>query len=109
MPISRHARCTRSAISPRLAIRIFLNMGCPGSFWRSGRRGSWATTSLDDEQGLAVLDRLAVLDQDLGDRAGHVGLDLVHDLHGLDDADRVAFLDGAADVDERLRARARGA
>jgi hypothetical protein len=27
MPNSRHAKITRSAISPRLATRIFLNMG----------------------------------------------------------------------------------
>jgi hypothetical protein len=26
MPISRHARITRTAISPRLAIKIFLNI-----------------------------------------------------------------------------------
>ena len=28
IPISRAARITRSAISPRLAIRIFSNIGC---------------------------------------------------------------------------------
>ena len=57
---------------------------------------------LDDEQGLAVLDRLAVLDQDLDDGAGELGLDLVHQLHGLDDAEGVTGLDGAADRDEGL-------
>ena len=31
MPNSRHARITRRAISPRLAMRTFLNMGCQGS------------------------------------------------------------------------------
>ena len=35
-----------------------------------------------------------------GDRAATVGLDLVHDLHRLDDADRLAFLDLVADLDE---------
>src|SRR6476620_10748978 len=84
MPSSRHARCTRKAISPRLAIRIFLNISGPAS--------------LDDEQRLAVFDRLPVLAQDLGHRARLVGLDLVEDLHRLDDADRVAFLDLAADL-----------
>src|SRR5690606_1970472 len=75
MPSSRQARWIRSAISPRLAIRIFSNM------------------SFDHEQRLAELHRRPVLDQDLADRAGGVGLDLVHQLHRLDDAQRVAFLD----------------
>ena len=42
---------------------------------------------IDPEQHLAVLDRLLVLDQDLGDDAGAVGRDLVEDLHRLDQAD----------------------
>src|SRR3954471_23658252 len=93
MPSSRQARCTRNAISPRLAIRIFLNISACGP-------------SLDDEQRLAVFDRLPVLAQDLGDRSGLVGLDLVQDLHRLDDADGLAFLDLTADLDERLGAGA---
>src|SRR3954471_3813897 len=93
MPSSRQARCTRNAISPRLAIRIFLNISACGP-------------SLDDEQRLAVFDRLPVLAQDLGDRSGLVGLDLVEDLHRLDDADGLAFLDLAADLHERLGAGA---
>src|SRR5690606_34202540 len=83
MPISRHARCTRSAISPRLAIRIFSNMS-EGLF--------------DDEQRLAVFDRLAVLDQDLGDGSGELRLDLVHQFHRFDDAQRVAHLHLATDL-----------
>ena len=55
-----------------------------------------AAALFDDEQRLAELDRLAVLDQDLADRAGMAGFDLVHDLHRLDDAHRLVFLDGAA-------------
>src|SRR3954465_3269542 len=74
MPISRHARWMRSAISPRLAIRIFSNI------------------SGEDEQGLPVLDRLAVLHEDRLHAAGGVGLDLVHKLHRLNNADRVALL-----------------
>src|SRR5258706_7387657 len=76
MPSSRQARWMRSAISPRLAIRIFSN-----------------TRLADDEEGLAVFDRLAVLDQDRLDGARGVGLDLVHQLHRLEDADRFACLD----------------
>src|SRR5688572_1337373 len=73
MPSSRHARITRMAISPRLAISTFLNI-------RRNRSGL-----LDLEELLPELDALAVVDQDLEDRAGEVGLDLVHELHGLDD------------------------
>src|SRR5689334_4703089 len=130
MPISRQARWMRSAISPRLAMSIFLNMGASA---QSPRRAAPAVQCgcaetpaafsprlairiflnigalFDDEQGLAELDGLAVLAQDARDGAGFVGLDLVHDLHRLDDADRFAFLDGVADLDKRLRARAGGA
>src|SRR3954468_968190 len=96
----------RSAISPRLAIRIFLNIvrrGPPRQATRARRR---CGASFDDEERLAELDRLAVLAQDLPDRAGCVRLDLVHDLHRLDDADRLADPDGAADLDEGVGARA---
>src|SRR5690606_29820718 len=91
MPISRQARWMRRAISPRLAIRIFLNMV--------------ARPLLDHEQRLAVLHGLPVLNKDLGHGAALVGLDLVEDLHRFDDADGVAFLDRVADFDERLGAR----
>src|SRR5262245_17546562 len=93
MPISRQARWMRSAISPRLAMRIFSNTRC----------------LLDDEERLAVLDRLPVLDQDRLDDAVLVGLDLVHQLHRLDDANGLARLDGVADLDERLGVGRRGA
>jgi hypothetical protein len=36
MPISRHARCIRRAISPRLAIRIFSNMFTGNYFLKMG-------------------------------------------------------------------------
>src|SRR5688500_16083316 len=94
MPSSRHARCTRSAISPRLAIRILSK-----SF-----SGAAATPLTQDEQRLSELHRLTVLDQDRLDDAGGVGLDLVHELHRLDDAERVALLNRIPDLDERLRA-----
>src|SRR6185312_1347167 len=89
MPISRQARCILRAISPRLAIRIFSN--------------------IDHEQALPVLDRLPVLGQDGPDGPGHVGLDLVQQLHRLDDAKRLALGHRLAHLDERRRARGRGA
>src|SRR5947209_20567022 len=83
MPISRHARWMRRAISPRLAIRIFSNMGLA-----------------EQEQRLPVLDGLPVLHQDRLHRAARVGLDLVQQLHRLDDAERLALGDLLADLDE---------
>src|SRR5690348_17605302 len=96
MPSSLQARSTRSAISPRLAIRIFSNMtigrmllpcrsSCPAllpgihAFAASPSRKTWmagaspAMTeeySFDDHQRFAELDGLPVLEQDLGDGAG---------------------------------------
>src|SRR5690348_13134233 len=88
-PISLHARITRNAISPRFAIRTFLNM--------MSRR--------DLEQRLAVLDGSAVLDEDSDDRARSIGLDLVHELHRLDDAQHLALLDLVVERDIGRRVR----
>src|SRR5262249_46427182 len=86
MPSSLHARSTRSAISPRLAMRVLSNM----------------TPSLDDHRWPAVLHRWTVLEQNLhpGPRAG--GRNLVECLHRLDDQQGVAGRDRGADVDEGL-------
>src|SRR6476469_5256265 len=73
MPISLQARCTRSAISPRLAIRIFSNIGLA-----------------DDGERFAELDGLTILDQQLDDLAGLGRGDRVHRLHRLDDHQRLA-------------------
>src|SRR5207247_11411316 len=89
MPISRQARWMRSAISPRLAIRIFSNM------------------LGENEQRLPVLHRLAVFHEHRLHHAGGVGLDLVHQLHRLDDANRLAFLDRLSYLDTRFRVRRR--
>src|SRR4029079_12313135 len=85
IPSSLQARSTRSAISPRLAMRILSNI--------SPAR----TPSLDDHQRLAVLNRLPVVEQDLRHRAGARGRDLVHRLHRLDDQQRVSHLHHGAD------------
>src|ERR1041385_3039272 len=90
MPSSWQARSTRSAISPRLAMRILSNIvrGCP-------------RLSLDDDERLAELDRLAVLDQDLRHGARTRRRDLIHGLHRLDDEQRFADHHLAAEIDER--------
>src|ERR1043165_989102 len=85
IPISWQARWIRSAISPRLAMRTF-SIAIRSSF--------------DDDERLAELDRLAVLDQDRGDLAGDRRLDRVHHLHRLDDQDRLALRDLPADGGE---------
>src|SRR6056297_3885019 len=76
MPMVWQARRIRSAISPRLAMTIFLNEAMSGP---------------DHEQRLIELDRLAGFDQDCGDGAGVFGFDLVEHLHCLDQAKRFAL------------------
>src|SRR5947209_7206948 len=73
MPSSLQARRTRKAISPRLAIRILSNI-----------------SSFDDQQRLAVLDRLTVLEKNLDHRSASRCRDLVHGLHGFNDKERFA-------------------
>src|SRR4029453_17509208 len=92
MPSSRQARMTRRAISPRLAMRILRNIASGG---------------LEAEQWLTELPRLPVLHQDLGDLPRLVGLDLVHQLHRLDDAEDLALLHHGADLDEGRLVRRR--
>src|SRR4051812_22065590 len=88
MPSSFAARRIRSAISPRLAIRSLSNI-----------------RSFDDEQGLAVLDGLPVLDEDPRHGAGAGRRDLVEGLHRLDEQELVADRNARARLDERLRLR----
>src|SRR4051794_27929392 len=97
MPSSLQARSMRSAISPRLAIRILSNM--------PGKR----LALLDDGKRLGIFDRLTVVDEDgehgAGVRSGYV----VHGLHGFDDEDGRAGRHARADLDERRGARFRRA
>src|SRR3954447_14023690 len=53
---------------------------------------------IDSEQDLAELHRLAVFHRDLPHRTGNLCLDLVHDLHRLDNAHRLPRRDPAADL-----------
>src|SRR5687767_7598083 len=100
IPSSRAARATRSAISPRLAITIFC-MFVP--YAREAAGQLTRVDRLEHDQLLSVLDHLAVGDEDRGHAAGTVDFDPVHQLHGLDDPDRLAGLDDVALFDERLR------
>ena len=45
----------------------------------------------DDDERLAEFDRLAILDEDRGDRARVRSRNLVHGLHGFDDQQRLAL------------------
>src|SRR5687768_10224589 len=92
MPSSRQAQMIRSAISPRLAMRIFLNM--------SG--------GLDGEQPFAVLNRLAVLHVRADDLAVVLRSNLVHQLHRFDDAEHLVLLHPLPDFHEGGGARFRG-
>src|ERR1039458_3157362 len=133
MPSSLHAQMTRSAISPRFAIRIFLNIsaqmwGQPPSAVRraqpgpstaslqtqKGARGARAlvliTSSLlrpDGEQLLPIFNGLAVAAHLLYDFAGHIRLDLIQQFHRLNDAQYLPHFHHIPDLDERRRARRR--
>src|SRR5260370_33320486 len=77
IPRSLQAEITRMAISPRLAMRIFRNIG-------GGNAG--ASTRPDRKQPLSVFDRPPVFHQLRNDGARNFRLDFVHQLHGFDDA-----------------------
>src|SRR5688572_25180763 len=96
IPISLHARRTRSAISPRLAISTLSNIGVG--------RSTRLLCLFNDHQRLAELDGLIVGDQHLGYHAGLRRRNVVHSLHRLDDEQRLALGDPGADADEGLGA-----
>src|SRR5713226_6592910 len=110
MPSSLHARSTRRAISPRLAMRILSNMASQvaSSEWRIARAGLFAiryspfALLLNNYQRLAEFDRLAVLDENLRHGAGARGRNLVHGLHRFDDQQGLPERNRGADFDERL-------
>src|ERR671933_57315 len=58
---------------------------------------------VDPEEDLAVLDGLCVLNPDLPDDARELRLDLVHDLHRLDDAEHLPLRDARAHRNVRFR------
>src|ERR1017187_6484400 len=83
---SLQALMTRTAISPRLAMRTLLNR-------------------TDGKQSLPVLHRLPVHDQLAFDDARRLRLNLVHQLHGLDNAEDLAGLHVLTDAHERRSVR----
>src|SRR5215472_13609330 len=85
----------RSAISPRLAIRTLSNISNPEG------------ESLDQHESGAILDRLSVGDEDLSEATRPMGADLVHDLHRLDDQERLSFGHAVAEANKGLVARLR--
>src|SRR5687767_2416678 len=92
MPSSRQARMTRMAISPRLAIKTFLNM-------RSPRLKS---ALLHFEQLLPKFHARAILYEHLEHSAGDIALYLIHEFHGFDDAQRLPDGNGLTYVGEDL-------
>src|SRR5580704_19070022 len=109
IPSSLQAQMTRSAISPRLATSSFRNIG-------SNRAGPLNTVAVtvtpwkdlvqpESEKRLAVFDRLAVGNQALHHFAGAVRFDLVHQLHGFDDAQHLAVFDRVPYLDKGGRTR----
>src|SRR5215216_9977 len=93
MSSSCSARITRTATSPRLAIRTRLN-----GIERPPQH------RLDLEQKLAELDWVAVGDVNPPDDSVELSLDLVHQLHRFEDAERLAAGDRSAFLHKRRRA-----
>src|SRR5438067_13691785 len=100
MPSSCSARITRTAISPRLATRTRSNISGPSDGVEQA-----PVDRLELEQQLAVLDGLRVADVDPPHDRLDLRLHLIHQLHRLQDAERLAGGDGVAFLHERRRAR----
>src|SRR3954465_6896787 len=103
MPNSRHARITRSAISPRLATRMRLNI----ARWTVGG-GRWTARQtllppVDLEERLSKLHGLAIVHEHGHDLSRYFGGQFVEDLHGFNDANRGFRSHVIADLDERRR------
>src|SRR6185369_11622833 len=96
MPISLQVQMMRHAISPRFAIRIFLNLRGLNAITVQPQKGTKNTSDLlcafcallwlNSKKRLAVFNRLAVLHIYLDDFTTRLSLNLVHELHSLDDA-----------------------
>src|ERR1051326_9096014 len=115
IPISLQVQMMRQAISPRLAIRIFLNLRGLKAIRNLPQKSTSSTKRMlvllvrfyyltfDTEQRLAVLYRLPVFNINLDDFSARLGLNLVHEFHGFDDADDRLRLDTRPNLHKRLR------
>src|SRR6266498_54785 len=74
----------------------------------AGLEGGDSAIGIHSEEDLAELHRLRVVHHDLAHDAGDLGLDLVHDLHCLDDAHRLPRRHAGPDLDIGLGARLGG-
>src|SRR5437764_3913378 len=103
MPSSCSARITRTATSPRLATNTRENI--------SGEplQGREAVDGLELEQKLPEFHGRCILDVDRTDDPLDVRLHLVHQLHRLEDAERLPLRHRHPLLHERRRARSRGA
>src|SRR6266481_2901256 len=95
IPSSLHAQITRSAISPRLATRIFWNISVGAVSFLA----AWTYA----EERLAVFNRLSVFGEDAQHLAADIGFNLVHEFHGFDNAQGLTRLHVPANLDKRLR------
>src|SRR5258708_21401971 len=133
MPSSLHAQMTRSAISPRFAISIFLNIsdqlrGQPALGYPPGAARLFQCVSSDAKkrarrapglpknvtpasllrpyrkQLLPIFDGLAVAPHLLHDFTRHVRFNLIQQLHRLDDSQHLPDFDNVSNLYEWRRA-----
>src|SRR5919206_1678752 len=83
-------------ISCRIALKLKGAWASGAYCWPGARAVVGLAIGVDPEEDLAVLDGLRVLHQDLSNHARVLGLDLVHDLHRLDDAQDLPLIDARA-------------
>src|SRR6185369_17442899 len=116
MPISLQVQMMRHAISPRFAIRIFLNLrglkairNLPQKSTKAPERFvpllPFCGLTLDTEKRLPVLDGLTIFDVNLNYFPSGFRLNLIHELHGFDDAYHRLRLNTAANLHKRLCSR----
>src|SRR4030095_9699201 len=100
---------------PKLRFHLLSKVQCSKSkvFLPASRTldfGPWTLNLLfDSEQRLPIFNRLSVFNINLRHFAAGLSLNLIHQLHGLDDADHRIRVDAAADLHKRFGVRRRGA
>src|SRR5262249_19891495 len=106
-----------ASLAPSAAGSTYREYASPAAVGRRLAAGPFSTpcsvislaVRLHEEERLTELDRLGVLDEYLHDAPGQLRLDLVHELHGFDDAEGLPLLDRIPLADERRRLGIRGA